>query len=295
MGRNGTRSRTTRSRAIRQGLAAVLAIAIAWGAIAAPAAASALSDRALAFPQWISKPPTRRAVGDLTYPDWMGGTWRVTSTLVEMAAPLAPKVMSPGYDGNKQYLDRPITFDVRFVPQAIAPAAGPIPVRTRQVEPPIVADRAFNGESIARTYLGDGARARVRLERGNPNRQITSLTGDRELISDVIERASDTPDPQGFIATELVRQTFRSRDRLGNRAIAHLNEVETTTVYRHRPSAPPGEPSILGDQMTAIFLDRRDNNYPRVRDRPVALYRYRLEFQPASPNRIRPEAPTEAR
>ncbi|GAB4357532.1 MAG: hypothetical protein Fur0042_26920 [Cyanophyceae cyanobacterium] len=267
-----------------------------------PAAiAGPLGDRVAAFPQWLNKPPVRRAVGDLTYPDWMAGTWSVESTLIEMVAPLAPKVISPGYDSNRQFLDRPLTFTVRFGPQAIAPAASPIPVQARPSAPPIVADRAFNGENISRAYLGDAAKIRVSVDSANPNRQITTLSGDRQLLSEVIGRAIEPADPDTFITTELSQQAFRRLEnpgeiQPGDRAIAYLNLVETTTVYRHRPDAPKGDAPILGDQMTAIFLNPRDNDYPRVRDRPVALYRYHLEFQPVPPDAIASsEAPAEAR
>jgi hypothetical protein len=267
-----------------------------------PAAiAGPLGDRVAAFPQWLNKPPVRRAVGDLTYPDWMAGTWTVESTLIEMVAPLAPKVISPGYDGNRQFLDRPLTFTVRFGPQAIAPAASPIPVQARPIAPPIVADRAFNGQNISRAYLGEDTKIRVSVDSANPNRQTTTLSGDRQLLSEVTGRASELSDPNTFITTELSQQAFRRLDNPpelgpGDGAIAYLNLVETTTVYRHRPNAPDGDAPILGDQMTAIFLNARDNNYPRVRDRPVALYRYHLKFQPISPNGTAPpEAPAEAR
>lgn len=284
-------------------LGRVVALAlVATLCLGMPAAiAGPLGDRVAAFPQWLNKPPVRRAVGDLTYPDWMAGTWTVESTLIEMVAPLAPKVISPGYDGNRQFLDRPLTFTVRFGPQAIAPAASPIPVQARPSAPPIVADRAFNGQNISRAYLGEDTKIRVSVDSANPNRQITTLSGDRQLLSEVIGRASEQPNPNTVITTELSQQAFRRLDnpgeiQPGDGAIAYLNLVETTTVYRHRPTAPDGDAPILGDQMTAIFLNPRDNNYPRVRDRPVALYRYHLEFQPISPNGTAPpEAPAEAR
>ncbi|NJP10373.1 MAG: hypothetical protein HC866_13595 [Leptolyngbyaceae cyanobacterium RU_5_1] len=40
----------------------------------------------VAFPQWDGKPVVQPAQDDLIYPDWMAGTWTMTSTLVEMVA-----------------------------------------------------------------------------------------------------------------------------------------------------------------------------------------------------------------
>ncbi|WP_373872753.1 DUF6816 family protein [Microseira wollei] len=51
---------------------------------------------------------------DLIYPDWMVGTWKVTSTLVDLADPLAPNIVTPGFESNRRYLNQPITFQVRF-------------------------------------------------------------------------------------------------------------------------------------------------------------------------------------
>lgn len=51
-------------------------LSFASGAIASP-----LAERIQQFPQWESKPSIGIAKGDLVYPDWMAGTWSVTSTL----------------------------------------------------------------------------------------------------------------------------------------------------------------------------------------------------------------------
>jgi len=61
------------------------------------AQAGQLADRLAQFPNWTSKPPITSDEGDLVYPKWMEGTWKVTSTLVEQVAPLAPDVVTPGF------------------------------------------------------------------------------------------------------------------------------------------------------------------------------------------------------
>ncbi len=77
------------------------------------AIAGQLTQRVVEFPDWESKPILKEAEGDLIYPEWMAGEWQVTSTLVEMVAP-NPEVVTPGFEQNRQYLDQPITFKVRF-------------------------------------------------------------------------------------------------------------------------------------------------------------------------------------
>jgi len=59
------------------GLGMVLVL-LFWGG---EAEAGQLADRLAQFPHWESKPPVTVAEGDLVYPDWMEGTWDVTSTL----------------------------------------------------------------------------------------------------------------------------------------------------------------------------------------------------------------------
>jgi hypothetical protein len=241
----------------------LLALSLLWspGVLASP-----LVDRLAQFPDWQNKPPVEAAQGDLVYPDWMVGTWTVTSTLDEMVAPLAPDLVTPGFEGNRKYLEQPISFSVRFVPQlprrshrSTFPIAEPVPV-----SPPIVADRAFNGTNIARSYLGK-ALLSVQVDPDDPNRQITALRGDRQLVSIVSGRSSETPDTDQFIATEFLNQVFRSSSQI------YFNQVESTTAY-HRISPT----QIDANQVTAIYLSPQDPNYFKAGDRPVALYHYDL-------------------
>src|SRR4028119_844212 len=81
------------------------------------ARAGVLGDRLSSFPNWESKPPIAVAKGDLVYPDWMAGNWNVASTLVDLAAPLAQNIVTPGFESNRQYLQQPILFKVRFQPK----------------------------------------------------------------------------------------------------------------------------------------------------------------------------------
>lgn len=263
------------------------------------AQAGPLAERVAQFPNWESKPPVTAAEGDLVYPDWMEGTWMVTSTLVEQVAPLAPDVVTPGFEGNRRYLNEPINFLVRF--QAVNPQPSTntnrvFPLKILSIwrsqmshsdtMPIVVADRAFNGLNIAKAYLGDRIVQSVKVDPDSPNRQITFLNTGRQLVSIVTGRASETPPPDSvsdrnlstgnsrvprFIATEVSNQFFRGTLQ------PYFNQVETTTAYQLRQSPSL---AIKADQITAIYLSPQDPNYFKALDQPVALYRYRLELRP---------------
>ncbi len=254
-----------------------------WLTCSAQATAATLRDRQQAFPNWQSKPPVQAAEGDLIYPQWMEGTWRMSSTLIDMAAPLAPDVVTPGFEGNRQFLDKPIPAIIRFIPVRVSKGRFLNQTLANQQEDTvqIVSDRAFNGLNLARAYLGDDGVKAVKADPDNPNRQITFLKGKQQLISTVTGRSVERPGPEMFATTEIFQQFFRNplnpQKEAGNDSTIYLNEVENTTIYRQQsdPNFPIG-----ADQMTAIYLSPQDPNYFKAKDRPVALYRYQLSFSP---------------
>ncbi|MCC3442283.1 MULTISPECIES: DUF6816 family protein [unclassified Microcoleus] len=246
-------------------------VVLLWGG---GARAGVLGDRISSFPNWDSKPPIAVAKGDLVYPDWMAGSWNVASTLIDLAAPLAPNIVTPGFEKNRQYLQQPVLFKVRFQPEKFI---GLISTYTSKKAPKIVADRNFNGLNIAKAYLGNGGVLSVKVDPNNPNRQITILKGDRQLISIVTSRGTETPNPREFVSTEISQQVFRGETDI------YLNEVETTTAYRvigSGENGSSGSKKIVADQVTAIYLSPQDPDYFAAGGHPVALYRYRLELSP---------------
>lgn len=229
--------------------------------------AGQLAERLASFPAWENKPAVQVAGGDLVYPGWMAGTWDVKSTLVDMVAPLAPKIVTPGFEGNRRYLNQPVRFQVRFGENRLPTATTKL--IPQMVQTAVVADRAFNGLNLARAILGDRAIVAVKVDPDSPNRQITLLSGERQLVSIVTNRATETPEQNQFITTEVFQQQFR-----GNGVRPYFNQVESTTAYRYLPTLP----KIEADQVTAVYLSPQDPDYFAAGSSPIALYRYRLEF-----------------
>jgi hypothetical protein len=146
------------------------------------ALAGSLADRLSQFPHWESKPKLSLLRSDeLVYPPWIKGTWNVTSTLVDLVAPLAPDVVTPGFESNRRHLKEPFTFMVRFVekfPTSPRQRILPLPIQTlskSSANVRVVADRAFNGLNIARAYLGANAVESVKVDPDSPLRQSISL------------------------------------------------------------------------------------------------------------------------
>ena len=253
-------------------LSCAIAILI-WWSCSQGAIAGGLSDRMTRYPNWHAI-QFRQREGELTYPEWFRGRWLATSTLREQIAPLAPDLMTPGFEGNRKYLDLPIEFSVRFGSNDAHLLSNVSPLNfphlAPSLQPPqIVADRAFNGSNIAAAYLGAANVKSVKVDPQHPTRQITQLTQDRQLVSFVTGFEGETPHPDTFLAAEVSQQVFRSN------ATIYLNIVETTTRYQFSPLPIP---KITATQISAIYLSPQDPDYFRSRDLPVALYRYELDL-----------------
>jgi hypothetical protein len=266
-------------------LTGLIAISI-WAWSCQGTLAGVLSDRIDRYPNWDAPVRVERHEGELSYPKWFCGRWVATSTLLEQIAPLAPAVVTPGFESNRKYINKPIAFMVQFVPTDPAKIVKVSPlnlprIKSKSSEIQIVADRSFNGFNIAVAYLGQTNVKSVKIDPQNPTKQITQLTQNRQLETFVTGFDLETPNPNRFIATELSQQVFRTS------ATIYLNTVETTTSYLF--SATP-TPKIIATQISAIYLSPQDPDYFRIftrsmtgkiQNQPVALYKYQLDLIPA--------------
>lgn len=245
------------------------------------AAAGELSQRLANFPQWEQITSVETAQGDLVYPDWMAGSWKVTSTLVDLVAPLAPDIVTPGFESNREQLNQPVSFVVRFIRQKPPNSGLKLIPKIADQSSVVVADRKFNSLNLAKAYLGEEAVLSVKIDPHSPNRQITRLRGecltakvcDRQLVSIISARATETTSDIDFITSEVFQQLFKGDSR------PYFNTVESTTAYNKLATSYP---TVVADQVTAVYLSPQDPNYFRAASHPVALYRYRLEFSPTN-------------
>ncbi|MEA5592801.1 DUF6816 family protein [Rivularia sp. UHCC 0363] len=244
--------------------------------------AGELNRRLNNFPQWEKLTNLQSAVGDLIYPEWIKGEWQVKSTMLDLVAPLAPEIVTPGFESNRQFLAQPVSFQVRFVNQLVNKKTAStlnsdyLLKRTSIAENksyPVIADRAYNGLNLARAILGDDVVKAVKVDPDSPNRQITFLRGERQLVSIVKSRATESTNGK-FIATEVFQQLFKGGSR------PYLNSVESTTAYRKLSTTSTSNPTIEANQVTAVYLSSQDPDYFKAANKPVALYRYRLQFFP---------------
>ncbi len=241
----------------------ILVLSIAcWLYGISPVWAGTVEQRLATFPRW-SAPTNLLTNGELIYPAWFAGEWQVTSTLKEQIAPLAPQIVTPGFDRNQTNIDQPYQFRVRFGSETTTVAKG-ISI-SNDSAPKLVADRSFNGQQIAEAYLGKKAVESIEVIKDPQLKQITKLASGTQLTS-VMTGYQSERGSQRFMATELNQQIFQGKT-------IYLNTVETTTSYQLLAA---GE--IMARQVTAIYLSPQDPDYFRALQQPVAMYRYDLKL-----------------
>ena len=235
------------------------------------AQAGALQVRLDQFPDWRSQPPLSAVQGDLYYPDWLAGEWNVTSTLIDAVAPLAPELVTPGFESNQRQLGKVVTFPVRFkrfTAEAILPQ-GPFPVGLVPSQD-VVADRVYNGTSLTEALMGKDILQSIQVDTRSPNRQVAKFHNGQKLVTQISNRATEASTDREFISSELYQQEFRSATQI------YLSQVENTIGYRLVSADPP---RIEANQVTAIYLSPQDPDYFKAHQQPVALYRYQMSFE----------------
>ena len=185
-----------------------------------PAPGHALEQRLAQWPQWqLPAPLPRPGRTDLVYPAWFAGAWQVSAS-----------------DPAGQEPD--LHYTVRF----LANGRGAV-----------VGDRAFNAKAVGRAVLGDALLA-VANDPANPNRQLASLSDDRQLESTVVGRRSVSPDGGSFLADELALQVLHGPGD------PRVSRVETLSRYRR-----VGPDRIEAEQWQASYGSPADGLAARAR------------------------------
>jgi len=187
---------------------------------APPAATTALEQRLAHWPQWqLPAPLPRPGRSDLNYPAWFAGEWQVIAS-----------------DPDQQEPERQYT--VRFLSNG---------------QGAVVGDRAFNARAVGQAVLGEALLA-VANDPANPNRQLASLSGDRQLESTVVGRRSLSPDAESFLADELALQVLHGPGD------PRVSRVETLSRYRRL-----GPDRIEAEQWQALYGSPADGLAARAR------------------------------
>ena len=195
-------------------------------------AQSSLEQRLTSWPDWNLPAPLTRPSNrdDLIYPEWFDGLWQVES--MDLDAPDDPALL----------------HQARFEQDK----------RGR-----LVGDRSFNATAIGRALLGDQLLG-VDDDPDSANRQIARLKGDLYLETTVTGRRQERPNPDTFLADELVLQILHTP------GAPRLSRIETLSRYNR-----------CGDDICAEqWQGRYASPGESLRDQTVAQHHYKLRFTP---------------
>ena len=195
-------------------------------------AQSSLEQRLTSWPDWSLPAPLPRPSNrdDLIYPEWFAGLWQVES--MDLDAPDDPALL----------------HQARFEQDK----------RGR-----LVGDRSFNATAIGRALLGDQLLG-VDDDPDSANRQIARLKGDLYLETTVTGRRQERPNPDTFLADELVLQILHTP------GAPRLSRIETLSRYNRCGDA------ICAEQWQGRYASPGES----LRDQTVAQHHYKLRFTP---------------
>ena len=195
-------------------------------------AQSSLEQRLTSWPDWNLPAPLTRPSNrdDLIYPEWFAGLWQVES--MDLDAPDDPALL----------------HQARFEQDK----------RGR-----LVGDRSFNATAIGRALLGDQLLG-VDDDPDSANRQIARLKGDLYLETTVTGRRQERPNPDTFLADELVLQILHTP------GAPRLSRIETLSRYNRCGDA------ICAEQWQGRYASPGES----LRDQTVAQHHYKLRFTP---------------
>lgn len=227
---------------------------------------------------------------DLAYPPHFLGRWRVTSAVVEVAAPAGATLFGgpDAYDSARAQIDeRPLEYEARFVRQRTATGADSV-----------VSDRVFNVERIAEAAMG--GRGSVLSCYAEDFNLVTAVvrpaaaggTVFEAALSALSRRSADierglfnepssallqsAPGERVFLAQEFVRQSIRVSPGPNStaRPRSRSKEIDTVTAYIYSD-----DPDVfVAQQRTITYIPREDIRSTEALGRPVDVRTYELRY-----------------
>jgi hypothetical protein len=209
----------------------------------------------------IVKANTKLAAEDIYYPKWMFGLWQVESTTRCVEAPLGEELFgrAGALQEARKDVDVPLKYQARF---------------RRGTRGQIIADRAFNVDSISRAAMGDSAVLECFLEDGNADRLKMTLvpsgaggrvfdallyvtSRDQSRVSEVVE---------GFSCSETSHQTVIAqndplRGNVGAGTVSiprspstSVKDIQVIQVFNREDPRDPSPSSFSSVQRISTFM-----------------------------------------
>lgn len=166
----------------------------------------------------LNPPPYGMEANDISYPSWLAGVWTVESTTQDVLAPCGVTLFGGNatYQNARKDIGTALRYESRFVQQGTV----------------VVADRAFNVQSIAKAAIGPNSV--VDIPRATPNQLscILAPPGAPSLLQAdllTLNRRQEVVSDSQFDCSEVVREIVAP---VGQRASPSLlKEIETISLY----------------------------------------------------------------
>ena len=209
----------------------------------------------------IVKAETKLAAADIFYPQWMNGLWKVESTTRFVEAPLGEELFGRGgaLQEARKDIGQPLSYQARF---RTAPGGK------------VIADRAFNVNSISRAAMGETAVLECFLEDGNADRLKMTLvpSGAGGRVFDALlyvtsrdqTRVSETVQDFGCSETShqtVVAQNDAIKGNVGSggvsiprKATTSVKDIQVIQVFQRENAKDPTPTSFTSVQRISTFM-----------------------------------------
>lgn len=209
----------------------------------------------------IAKANTKLAAEDIYYPQWMYGLWKVESTARCVEAPLGEELFGrPGALAEAQKdVGVPLSYQARF---------------RRIPGGRVVADRAFNVDSISRAAMGNSAVLECFLEDGNADRLKMTLvpngaggrifdaflyvtSRDQSALSEAVESfgCSETSHQTVVAQNDPIRGNVGGNSvSLPRKASTSVKDIQVIQLFDREDAADPSPTAFSSVQRISTFM-----------------------------------------